>query len=100
MSEGAHRGMIDPVQRASIRDCLDRDVVSELILAFWQDLPAQLATVVKVLEGDGQHDAADRILHTLKGSGGSLGYVGIADAAEGVRKALRTGAPMSSAWSL
>lgn len=89
--------MIDTEQRAAIHDCLGEGVVAELLATFWRALPDQLAELLSALEGAGGDGVADRVLHTLKGSAGSLGYAGIAAAAQGVRIALRDHADVGAA---
>lgn len=72
-------------------ECLGCDVASELVAAFWQDLPGALGELVGGLESGDGDETADRVLHTLKGSAGSLGYAGVAGAAQAVRTAMRAG---------
>jgi HPt (histidine-containing phosphotransfer) domain-containing protein len=89
--------MIDVQQREAIHECLGARVVAELLEAFWQDLPDQLTELLAALESADGAEVADRVLHTFKGTAGSLGYAGIAEASQGVRNALRVHADVAGA---
>jgi|GEM_PF-4339519 len=88
--------LVDREQREALIESLDIEVLEELIAAFWEDLPGQFDAIVAALDGR-EHGRAEQILHTIKGSGSSLGYAAVAAAAHELRRALRDHAPIALA---
>jgi two-component system, sensor histidine kinase and response regulator len=77
--ENAEEAAVDRIVLAGLRELQvegEPDILGELIEMFVADVPSQLVALQEAVEaGDGQ--AVERIAHTLKGSSGNMGAVGM-----------------------
>ncbi len=82
--------MLDLNRRAELADHLGEDFVEELTSSFWSDCWGLLDFGVTAIVSN-DTDELGKVLHTLSGSAGNLGFSGIARAAEAANIALKRG---------
>ncbi len=84
--------MIDQDRRAELTEEFGEEFLSELTDAFWTDAWALIDFGVEAQINDDQVELR-KVLHTLTGSAGNLGFSGISKAAEEANQALKRGVP-------
>lgn len=88
--ESPEAAVVDTDQIASMREELGDDTMDAVLTSFWTDV----ATLVQSLDAalaQADMPALDRGLHSLKGAARTVGFVGIAEAAERARDGIRDG---------
>ena len=84
--------VFDAAQIAAMREELGDDMMVEVLGSFWADVASLSASLEHALAGS-DTTGLDRDLHSLKGTARTVGFAGIANAAEEARADLRAGRP-------
>jgi PAS domain S-box-containing protein len=81
-------GPLDRLQFEVLREELGDEVLGELLTSFWASADDLIKQIRAALESD-DRNAADELLHRLKGSAATLSFGAVADACEQLRECLQ-----------
>ncbi len=82
--------MLDLTRRSELADELGEDFLEELTSGFWSDSWALLDFAITAIIDRDMVELA-KVLHTLSGSAGNLGFIAVAHAAETANRTLKRG---------
>lgn len=91
LGTGQGSALIDEAARSALRHEIGDDLLAELTRGFWTDATGMASEAGKAVDS-GERHVAVRVLHTLKGVAGTLGFPAVEAAAQAAQQALETDA--------